>query len=339
MSTAKMTKENNKMVLFLVLPNLVYRMRMGISLALILAAFLVQFQFNRTMAGFLLLACGNLLLLVKGYDNRVRFEGYHPEAEWTRVEAQTILDLKNKQKSMKSWDHDLLDISNISGAFILVLTIAVMVVVYFALLPRYGAESLKILVVDAGILLFPHWLTGLRRITKVLTSGLTMKISEIENILKRSNRLLKKHKANYYMLLKGDKTKIPTDIKFRIDIANAPEDFLGLYGQVVLNNVQGKLYPYFYCVLVAKKGGPDISKLEALNTPRPKQEITGFFKRLRSMAKDEDKMITEYKLQKDVQVLVVRQFTTKTSGYYTNTDMEDTILRLSISMAETLAGS
>jgi hypothetical protein len=312
-------------------------MRMGISLALILAAFLVQFQFNQTMVGFLLLACGNLLLLVKGYDNRVNFEGYHPEAEWTQVEMQTILDLKNKQKSMKSWDRDLLDISNVSGGFILVLAIAVMVFVYFALLPKYGAESLKILIVDAGILLLPHWLTGLRRITNVLSAGLTTKISEIENILNRSNKQLKQHKANYYILLKGDKTKIPTDIKFRVDIANAPEDFLGLYGQVVLNNVQGKLFPYFYCVLVAKKGDLDLSKLEALNTPLTKQEEKGFFKKLTSMEKD--KIITEYKLQQDVQVLVVRQFTTKKSGYHTKMEMEDSILRLSISMAKTLAVS
>ncbi len=339
MSITKVSDENKKMVLFLVLPTLDHKLRMGISLALLLVAFFVQFQLNQTMVGFCLLACGNLLLLVKGYDNRVKFEGYHPEAEWTQVDMQTILDLKKTEKRMKSWDQDFFDISNRSGFFILLFVIIIMVAVYFALLRMHGTESLQILMVDAGILLLPHWVTGLRRISNVLTSGLSMKIDEIKNILDRSNNRLKQHESHYYMLLKGDHIKIPTDVKFRVDIANAPEDFLGLYGQVVLNDVQGRKYPYFYCVLVAKNGKLNLSKFKALNTQEKKQDNEGFLNKFFNIAKAEDKIITEYKLQGDVQVLVVRQFTTKQSGYHTKVEMEDNILRLSLTMAESLSGS
>lgn len=339
MSITKVSDENKKMVLFLILPTLDHKMRMGISLGLILVAFFVQFQLNQTMVGVCLLACGNLLLLVKGYDNRVKFEGYHPEAEWTRVEMQTILDLKKTEQRMKKWDQDFFDISNMSGLFILCLAILFMAAVYFALLQMQGTESLQILMVDAGILLLPHWFTGLRRITNVLSSGLTMKIDEIKNILDRSNNQIKQHEAHYYMLLKGDSVKIPKDVKFRVDIANAPEDFLGLYGQVVLNDVQGRKYPYFYCVLVAKKGNLNLSKLKDLNTQEKKQDNEGFLNKFINIAKMEDKIITEFKLQGDVQVLVVRQFTTKKSGYHTKPEMEDSVLRLSLTMAESLSGS
>lgn len=340
MSITKVSGENVKTVLFLVLPTLEYKLRMGMSLALILAAFYIQFQLDQTGLGMVLLVCGNLLLLVKGYDNRVKFAGYHPEAAWTEVDMHAIRVLKFTEEKVKRWDRDFLDISNIPGAISFGLTLIVMVFVYFSLLPKPGTESLQILIVDAGILLFPHWITGLRRISNVLTSGLTMKIDEITNILNRSRNQLKRHKVHYYMLLKGNKVKIPTDVKFRVNIADAPEDFLGLYGQVVLNDVQGNKFPYFYCVLVARKDTVELAKLEKLNVaPTKQKKDAGFLTRFFTIVKAEDRIITEYKLQRDVQVLVVRQFTTRTSGYHTKAAMEDRILRLSISMAESLSGS
>lgn len=339
MSATKVSDENIKTVLFLVLPTLEYKLRMGISLALILVAFYIQFQLNQAVPGIVFLVCGNLLLLVKGYDNRVKFAGYHPEAEWTEVDMHTIRVLKYTEEKVKRWDRDIFDVSNTPGAVIFGLVLVVMGFVYFSLLPRPGTESLQLLIIDAGILLFPHWLTGLRRISHVLTGGLTLKIDEITNILNRCRNQLKPHATHYYMLLKGHKVKIPTDVKFRVDIANAPEGFLGLYGQVVLNDVQGKKYPYFYCVLVARRGNPYLAKLEKLNVAPRKKQAKGFFNKLFSMAIVEDRIITEYKLQRDVQVLVIRQYTTRTSGYHTKTAMEDRILRLSITMAESLSGS
>ena len=336
MNKTKAAGETIKTVLFLVLPTLEYKLRMGISVALILAAFYIQFLLNEPMIGFVLLACGNLLLLVKGYDNRVKFAGYHPEAEWTEVDTHTIRVLKHTEETVKRWDRDFFDISNIPGAVIFGLVLVVMTYVYFTLLPIQGTESLQMLIVDAGILLLPHWLTGLRRISHVLTGGLTLKIDEITNILNRSRNLLKRHQAHYYMLLKGNKVKIPTDLKFRVDIADAPKEFLGLYGQVVLNDVQGKKFPYFYCVLVARKENLDLPALGKLNVAPRKQQAKGFLNKLFSMAIVEDRIITEFKLQRDVQVLVVRQYTTRTSGYHTAAAMEDRILRLSISMAESL---
>jgi hypothetical protein len=100
------------------------------------------------------------------------------------------------------------------------------------------------------------------------------------------------------MLLKGaGKTKVPDDVKFKVEISGHHPDFLGLYGQVVTNEVQGSSYPYFYVVLVARRGFglPEIGRRHA----------------------GPSGTVVEIKNQDEVEVLVIRQKTTKKSGYHT----------------------
>jgi hypothetical protein len=99
------------------------------------------------------------------------------------------------------------------------------------------------------------------------------------------------------MLLRGAEAKLPDDVKFKVDIQDHHPDFLGLYGQVVLNEVQGSSFPYFYVVLVARRGFGLTEAKESYIDPRG--------------------MTTELKYQGEVEVFVIRQTTTKTSGYHT----------------------
>ena len=116
------------------------------------------------------------------------------------------------------------------------------------------------------------------------------------------------------MLLRGG--TIPDDLKFRVDIKDRDKDFLGLYGQVVLNEVQGKSYPYFYVVLVARRG----YGLEATGKGVFRPGVT-----------------TEFKVQDQVEVFVIRQKTTKTSGYHTKPGDALLILGDGLGLAERLA--
>ena len=90
---------------------------------------------------------------------------------------------------------------------------------------------------------------------------------------------------------------MPEDVKFRIKIQNENPDFLGLYGQIVTNTVGNKVYPYFYVVLVAKKGYGLKKAFRAYSQPR--------------------KIKKEYTVEGKVEVFVIRQTTTRTSGYHT----------------------
>jgi hypothetical protein len=160
-----------------------------------------------------------------------------------------------------------------------------------------GDTVFHIFAVDAAILLFPHWYTGKRDILS--KPKLLQKIRLIKKLLRNvESSLQEQHTIEYFMLLKGKHTKVPNDIKFRVGFENQHPDFLGFYGQIVTNSVSGKVYPYFYVVLVAKKG---YGLKRAFDRYSPSRKIT-----------------KEFKKQGDVEVLVIRQTTTRTSGYYTN---------------------
>jgi hypothetical protein len=119
------------------------------------------------------------------------------------------------------------------------------------------------------------------------------------------------------MLLKGKEIRIPDDVKFRVSLKGHEPDFLGLYGQVVINNVQGRSYPYFYVVLVARKGfGLKAGFDEFHLSP----ELTG-----------------EFGGDDDVEFIVVRQTTTSTSGYDVKPETAAMIFRLGLVLAGRVA--
>jgi hypothetical protein len=107
----------------------------------------------------------------------------------------------------------------------------------------------------------------------------------------------------------------PNDARFMIRFKNAPEDFFGLQGQISINSVKSTQYPYFYVVVIAKPG----------------------FRLLEKFGKPDLKNITiENKEAGEVDVVVIRQLTTKTSGYHTNTAMQDYILAGGIRIVKSL---
>jgi hypothetical protein len=172
--------------------------------------------------------------------------------------------------------------------------------------------ALLMLGMDAGILLFPHWFTG--RHSLFSHPKLLVKIGVIKTLLNNLKDRLQDHQIEYFMLLKGKETKIPDDVKFCVKIQNQHPDFLGLYAQIVLNR---GTYPYFYVVLVTKK---DYGLREAFKNYSPP-----------------DNIIKEYKSEKDVEVLVIRQVTTKTSGYHTGNSTIRKIFLEGLELAETVA--
>ena len=109
-----------------------------------------------------------------------------------------------------------------------------------------------IFAVDIGVLLLPHWVCGIRMI--LTRPQLMMKIKYIKKLIKKKADRLQAHEIEYFILLKGQKkSRLPQDVKFRVKIKDYHPDFLGLYGQIVTNTVNGSSYPYFYIVLVAKR--------------------------------------------------------------------------------------
>jgi len=260
--------DERDIVVFKLWPSLPYNTRLLAGAGLILVGLTLQGVTESFWSGLIFLAAANALLLVSGYDNRVDFGRYDPSAEWQRVDMEKLQELSRLDRKMRKWDLSALDVTNPLGAVVFVLLTGLLV--SGAIFSRGGTQ---ILLLDAMVLLLPHWITGIRRI--LTRPKLTIKIKMIER------RIL--------MLLTSGETPLPEDVKFRIDIDGRQPDFLGLYGQVVLNEVQGTSYPYFYVVLVARRGF-GLEKAFSEYVPPPK-------------------ITKEFKVQDEVEVFVIRQYT------------------------------
>ncbi|MBN2384923.1 hypothetical protein JXQ70_18780 [bacterium] len=330
-------------VVFLCWQSLPYRQRFVISICLILIGFVVQiglYSATGLILGLLFIIAGNCLLLVRGYTNALKFEAYNPAEVWEKVDQATFRRLRDLHQAMKKWDRSPLDITNQSGGLIFFgILLASAALFITSLLTQ--SFALLIIGLDTICLLLPHWFTGTRRIAT--QTGLLEKIEIFEDMLDHSQARIKKHSIEFLMLLQGkDSQKLPRDVKFRVDISGQKQDFLGLYGQLVMNLVQGKSYPYFYTVVVMKPDKVALLKKQTdpvigvENDQFWDEDVPEWLKKL-GVAPLSDDIILEYKEMDDVRVLVVRQFTTSSSGYHTTSATRQLILETGLRFAEKIA--
>ncbi len=293
MSRLSLSNDEKGILVFKLMPNLSYQRRMLLSFALITLGFLIQWFTNLAFPGVLVLLAGNALLLVTGYHNKIEFGKFNPSAQWQKVNLDRLEELAQLEKKIKRWDRSMMDISNPLG---IVIFIGLLFLLYVWISGSHGSS--QIIAIDAAALLLPHWLTGFRRMLRL--PGFMVKVDSIKDLLKSQSSQVDKYKLELLMLLKGNEEKLPDDVKIKIMPKQALEKFLGLYGQVVINAVQGKSYPYFYIVLVCEKGS-QLKNLFRNYTPP-------------------ENIVSEFKSQDAVDVFIVRQKTSKTSGYHTELD-------------------
>ena len=94
--------------------------------------------------------------------------------------------------------------------------------------------------------------------------------------------------------------RVPLAARVFVRLPDARKDFLGVQFQVALNDVQGTKFPYLYAVIIARHSFGLDSKKVRLNKERGRTKLT-----------------VERNRESDVDVIVIRQHTTKKSGYHT----------------------
>lgn len=319
-----LSSAEQNIVVFKLWQSLRYGPRVLCTSLFILVGLAMQLYSRELLPGVVLVFLGNIFLLPSGYDNRVKVGKFDPKADWQEIKEYKLKEFLDKLRTVKKWDLSSMDISNGLGFFTFLLFaggIALLTWFYF----DEGEEIYLLLAVNGAVLLLPYWLTGLRSIGVNSTLALTnasRKVKIIFGILadKRIKQQLGKHQLDYFVLLKGkkDKAQLPVDFKFRVNINDRHNDFLGLYGQIVNNTVQGTVYPYFYTVMVAKKG---FGLKDVYNRYRPVPRL-----------------VKEFKIQGDVEVMVIRLDTRQISrGYYTNNKQVKTIFLEGLRLAEQAA--
>jgi hypothetical protein len=302
-------------VVFKVCKSLHYNTRLLISFGLIIVGFILQYGLYTILPGIVFIFLGNLFLLPSGYTNRVNLGQFDPETDWERVDKHKLDELLDLDRKIRRWDLSTIDISNTLGGIIFLILLVTGGIIGTTAFETHN-KTLQILTLDAAVLLLPYWVTGLRSIFTV--PKLTMKIKLVNTLLAKVTTQLSAHRVNYYLLLKGKEKKIPQDIKFKVDIANQHRDFLGFYGQITINSINSSVFPYFYVVLVAKKNFGLHSLYQSYSPHK--------------------NYVKEFKNQKDVEVLVVRQNTDVVrNGYWTKDKQVQAIFLEGLALAEKAA--
>jgi hypothetical protein len=155
-----------------------------------------------------------------------------------------------------------------------------------------------ILAIDTAVITIPLWFSGMRFIMKQPNLAIKVKmILWLHGVFQEIKREGEEFRPALLLSRGKDDKSIPEDARFSVAFADSPEGFYGLQAQINLNLVQGTSYPYFYCVLAAKPGF-------GLSKYREQIKLT-------------EKIICEYQEDKRAEVLVIRQYTTRKSGYHT----------------------
>ncbi|MCX7003415.1 MAG: hypothetical protein NTV22_09090, partial [bacterium] len=162
MTPVVLTRDQQGTVVFWLWRSLPYLVRMLLGFGCIIDGLALQIMMAQILPGCLLVALGNALLLVRGYNNRVDAASYDAAAAWERVELAQVQQIKELHGRMQRWDRSAVDISNGLGGFVLVLLAGILLLAMaaFSLPP----DIRFMLVVNSVILLLPHWVTGTRRV-------------------------------------------------------------------------------------------------------------------------------------------------------------------------------
>jgi hypothetical protein len=273
-----------------------YNVRVCVVIALWVAGLLIQAALGWFIVGAAVIFAGTILALTRGYSNEPA-RAPTGNKRWENVTLAEFERIAELDHQSRDWDRAaLIDATNIWGCLIGVLMVAG-VLVAGTILSETSAQLASACVLDSAALFAPFWVTGIRRFYH--RTELMIRVGALHNILDRLNAPGTRGvtPAPMLELQKTETGDIPQDAKVMVRLNDAPDDFIGIQVQVSLNNVQGTRYPYLYCVILAKPG---------------------FGLRKWSMQPGNPTLHAEYSKTAEVELIVVRQRTSKNSGYHTN---------------------
>jgi hypothetical protein len=299
---------------FLFMKGIPYNMRMALVVSCMVAGLMIQLFYSFWL-GLILLALATAIGLVRGYDLKIKAK--NNTEKWNQVTPDEYKKVRAKQKDLARWDLDAFDITNPLGGVIFVILGIAVILIWVVLDKQPGIIGIY-WALDCLVLLVPHWITGVKGYLK--QDRLIIKIKLLEKVMEELAR------PSYIQVLPmlatqatQEERRFPTDARLMLRLVGAPAAFLGVQIQISINSVQGTDYPYLYCVLLARSeaglfaGWKDIVK-----------EMPEFHK---SILPDEPRN------EEGVDVMVIRQKTTQTSGYHTKPDQAISIVTFAVKVA------
>jgi hypothetical protein len=281
---------------FYVAKKMPYNKRMPWIAALLVCGIVLQVLLPGifSVLGLLPLGVAAALQLAVGYSNKPR--GVPDEGQWKSASPTTLAEIMQLHRRSRTWDRSALDISNPMG-FFTALGLGFLVFVGFVFIMLESSRWAWQAIFTAALVFLPIWFSGMR--TNFDNAPLIEKLRVVQDLMnhfEREHQQGEKIQPSLKQAAVGGKS-MPVDIRLQIKWERAGEQFYGVQTQVNINVVQGKRYPYCYFVVVGKRG-------------------IGL-KRIISGVKSPKNTTIECEVQGDVEIIVVRQSTSRTSGYHT----------------------
>jgi len=300
------------------------RLRILISFLLAFLAFTMQNSGMSAIFWFPVLLLSAFFLWVKG----VSVEGYtyYETKEWKNVTLREFLRAASKAKKAKKLS---------TTSFISKLVFVIMILIFLGAFLTAGIfpkTPLFYLIFDSLVIFSIVFLSGTRNIW--IPQDIDIKL---DSILYSYNSM--KEEPGYEIIpqfLVGKRKNgkmIPIDAKLFVRLSNSPDWFIGLQFQVSVNSVQNKKYPYLYGVIVIKKNYLDkiTSKLSANSSPAK-------FAKERCGIEHRGIIIREER-NPEVDVIIIRQETSKGRGYYTRKKDINKIVKISLKLLECMVNN
>lgn len=300
----------SELKVYLIFDKISPRLRDVGSVLLIVAGFSIQLSTRNILAGIPFIIMCLFLNFIKGVSIK---QTAPVKLDWKEVTPDKIDQVLAHCRKIKKFRSQNL------GCF---LGFVIVLIVFGGFLfPLLGALalpfSLLAAIIDAVILFSGVVLSG--RKSAWMPHALDVKAEIVKRFLESPmiNGDPSLHAAPYLEIGHSAEGGYPNDTRFLIKFKDASDTFIGLQGQISINTVKSRAYPYFYTVLIAR---PEFRLLD----------------KLKSLKISLDNITLEKKKTGEVDVVVIRQTTTKTSGYHTAPKMQDYILLNSIKIAKKL---
>lgn len=314
---------------------------MPLVFALAAAGAGIQWWWGSVWPGLPLIIIASLFLYLRGTNNEPSKEG---AADWQNVtpqELQRAWALLSKCRGFSSGAFTAFSCSGCAALFgvtavflvgFLLLSTVRLHGIFDANLSHVGSWPEAIVVADALLLLVFPWFSG--RVSAWQPPDFAIKL---EAIVRASDYVTKQGMPELSVqpsmeVQKTNGTSVPRDARLLVKFKDAPEDFMGVQVQVSINRVQGTAYPYLYCVILARPAFGLAEKVQQQLAP------PGEHRKKRADADRWQGETVELQPSADVEVAVVRQFTTKQSGYHTNPTQQIRVLGHALNLARTVLG-
>ncbi len=295
---------------YIVLDKISPRWRAVVSALLIATGFLLQLSVKNILVGIPFVMLCLVLNLIKGVAVKKVAPG---QLKWHEVTPEKVEHVLAHCRSIKKFRSQNLGclIGLIIGIFIF----------GSFLFPFFSELSVPFpfiaTVVNTAILFSGLVLSG--RKSAWMPYALDVKAEIVKRIIElpvvKNDAVL--HAVPYLEIGETKDGSFPNDARVLIRFREATEDFIGLQGQISINTVKSRRYPYFYVVLLARPA-------------------FGLIEKFRKVKVSLDGLTVENKRAGEVDVIVIRQYTTKTSGYHTNQETQDRILQNGIEIVKKL---